>query len=262
MKRVMGLCLAGLFLMAMGLDAEQRRETRPVGDDFSGIEMATHGELRVMVGEKVELVVEAADDMMKQIITEVRGDTLVIRRKDRSSNWLRQLLSPRREQRMRFTLTVLADQLNHLRVTSHGDVVLPQLKGDRVRVELTSHGEVEIDEISATAVDIELSSHGDLLIGQLQAERLTSDLTSHGLVKIRSGRVRTQRVSLSSHGDYLAEGLECEDVDVDLSSHGTAKVFATRQLGASITSHGDLYYRGSPELDIPRSQMKHVRAIR
>lgn len=262
MKKVMFILLAMSVWLSMGLTAAQKTEQRDIGRAFSGIEMGTHGDLQVKVGDHVELVVEADEEMMPRIITEVRGNTLVIRRKEMSSSWIRDLFRTRRQTRMRFFLTVLPDQLDHLEVSSHGNVELPQLKGQRVEVDLSSHGDVRIDEISGSKVSLDLSSHGNLVIGSLKADRLSSELSSHGMVKIRSGQVSSQRVSLTSHGDYLAEELECRDADVELTSHGRAKVFATRKLGASMSSHGDLYYRGEPELDVSRSDMKHVHRIR
>lgn len=262
MTKVWTVVLAVTMWMGVGLPARQEKEVRKISTEFSGIELATHGELLVKLGEKVELVVEADEEIIDRIVTEVRGDTLIIRKKERTSHWLQDLFGSRRVKPMRFSLTVLPEQLDHLVASSHGDISVPELKGQRVSVELSSHGEVEIGEIKAERVEIDLSSHGDLRIGKLAAERLRTEMSSHGLVQIRSGQVDSQEINLSSHGDYLAEGLESRDAVVDLSSHGTAKVYATRRLEASITSHGDLYYRGDPELDIPRSQRKHVQTIR
>jgi len=262
MKKALLVILAATICLAMNLAGSQKREHREIGSEFSGLEFATHGELQVTVGERVELIVEADEEMLPLITTRVRGNVLVIDRKSRASNWFRELFRSSRMRRMRFYLTVLPGQIDHLVASSHGDIVIPELKGKRVGVELSSHGEVEIDEIKADSVRIYLSSHGDLNVRKLQAESLRCEMSSHGLVRIRSGRVRNQIVDLSSHGDYLAEGLECEEAMVELSSHGTAKIYATEKLEASITSHGDLYYRGNPDLDIPRSQMKRVRSIR
>ncbi len=262
MKKGIVVLLALLLWFSADLTAAQKREKRDIKSEFSGIELATHGELKVKIGDRVELVVEADEEVIDRITTRVEGDTLVIDRKSRSSSWLHQLFGFNRESRMRFFLTVLPGQIDRLLASSHGDIEIPELNGKHVSVELSSHGEVTIDDIKGTKVDIELSSHGDLDVGHLEAERLFCNMTSHGLVRIRQGQVQSQNVELSSHGDYLAENLVCENAVVELSSHGTAKVHASRRLEASITSHGDLYYRGNPELDIPRSQMKKVSRIR
>lgn len=262
MRKTVLTVLAVFICLVMSLQGAQKREKREIDSQFNGVELATHGELRIMTGDRVELFVEADDEVMPYIVTRVKGDTLVIERKSKVSNWLMELFRSRRNQRMRFTLTVLPKQLDHLLASSHGDIVIPELSGEKVRIELSSHGEVNVDEVAAESVRITLSSHGDLKVAKLQADKLRCVMSSHGLVRIRSGRVADQHVMLSSHGDYLAEGLDCDTANVELSSHGTAKVFARDRLSASITSHGDLYYRGSPEIDVPRSQQKRVHAIR
>lgn len=261
MKKQIVVLLAACLWFGAELWAVQKREKRDIGSEFSGIELATHGTLKVKTGDRVELFVEADEEILQRITTRIEGDTLVIDRKSRSSSWLHQLFGFNRESRMHFFLTVRPEQIDRLLASSHGDIEIPELTGKHIRVELSSHGEVTIDDIKGTKVDIELSSHGDLEVGRLEADSLFCTMTSHGLVRIRQGQVQSQNVELSSHGDYLAENLVCEDAVVELSSHGTVKVHASRRLEASITSHGDLYYRGNPELDIADSQRKKIRRM-
>ncbi len=261
MKKTVFLAITAFVLLNLGLAAKTKREIQPIGDGFTAVELATHGELNITIGDQVKLEIEADKEILQRIRSRIEGDTLKIYRKRLSGNWLRDLFRFRRQSTMRFHLTVRPGQLSHLLASSHGRINIPELTGERVGVELSSHGEIRVARVEGNTVNIDLSSHGNLAIDHLQANSLRSRLTSHGMVRIRFGQVDNQNVSLTSHGDYLSEDLQCKNADVELTSHGTAKVFATEHLHASITSHGKLYYRGHPDLDIPPSQMKRVRQI-
>jgi hypothetical protein len=262
MKKTLCILVFVILALTSVVAAQRHTDVRRLDGTFSGVELATHGELTIRYGERAELAIDADEDVLPEIISQVRGDTLDIRREEEHRSLFDLIFGGNRRHHISFTLTVPKGWLRHLTTSSHGSIHAPELSGDNVTVLLSSHGDITIDALRAKTVTLELSSHGDLKIGRLDADTLRGQLSSHGHVAIAGGQVKMQRVNLSSHGDYLAEGLACTAADFDLSSHGEARINVSTRLQATVSSHGRVYYVGSPALDVPGSMQNRVRPLR
>lgn len=216
------------------------KEQREIDSVFNGIKLATHGDLYVKIGNKVKLTVEGDDNIIPLIVTKVSDNTLIIRIKRE----LKSGFSSRRG--IRYYLTVKEGQLNYLSLTSHGDIKLPSMTGESVKLNLSSHGDIEIKKVQAKDINLVLTSHGKVVMDYLKADFIKAKLTSHGKVRIKSGEVTDQDVLLTSHGDYQAKGLCSENCKVVSNSHGKIVIYATKKLNARISGHSRLYYKGNP----------------
>jgi hypothetical protein len=233
-------------------------EPREVGS-FTAVELATLGTMHIDVGEREDLRVEAEDNLLEYIESDVRNGRLRI---DTQAN-----VNLRSTRQVNYYVTVT--DLDTIIISSSGDIRVPDLEAERFSVTSGSSGDLEMGDLIADAVAISLGSSGDLRMENVEAETLTVDITSSGDVTmgelyastlevhitgsgnldIAGGEVGEQDITISSSGDYTARDLESVEAEVHLSGSGSATIQVRDYLSARLSSSGNVRYIGSPTLE-------------
>lgn len=188
--------------------------------DVTGVELATLGTLHISLGSSTSLRVEAQENLMQYLETEVRGGTLLIRN---TPGYDLQSTKP-----IEYFLTV--EKLDNIQVSSSGDIEVGNLKSNSLSIRSNSSGDIKIDVLDGSSLDVKISSSGE--------------------VEISSGRIQEQNIDISSSGDYQARDMASTTADIDLNSSGSATVQVSDRLRGSLSSSGNIYYVGNPEVDV------------
>jgi hypothetical protein len=213
-------------------------EIRPL-QTTNAVRFAMSGELVVRFGDKQELELEADENMLPLIETEVRNGELIISMA--SGSWMRT------KEKLRGTLTLTT--LDAVHAASSGDIRVADWSGKHILVASSSSGDVEVESIDATSVDLRSSSSGDIRVGKISTKKLRADLGSSGDIRIGGGKSSSQLVRISSSGDYVAHDMVSLNADIRSSSSGDASVWVTRRLRTSKSSGGDIRVKGNPATD-------------
>ena len=255
MNLLIGLFFATLMIMACSLagfgtvrgSGNVVEESRAVSG-VTGVELATLGNLTIELGDKESIRIEAEDNLMDYLETDVLAGTLRIK----TQNGIR--LSPTRP--VNYYLTVKS--LEDISISSSGDIQAPDLEADRFSITVSSSGDLVMGDLDADELAVRISSSGDVTMDELNANTLEVDISSSGNLTISGGYVETQNITISSSGNYTAEDLESDEADVRLSSNGSATIWVQERLEASLSSSGDLRYRGDPSVDTNTSSSGDV----
>lgn len=183
---------------------------------FTGVHVSSGIDVLLSEGDEFKVVVEADENLLEVIETELKGDMLVV-----GTDHVN--IRNAKSKKVHVTLP----SLESLKISSAGDC----------DGQTTFH----CDDLR-----LEVSSAGDLLM-EVEADRIDLDISSSGDVRL-SGKANTFDVSLSSAGDLDAFDLVAEKVDVNVSSAGDARVHATKEISMSASSAGDIYYKGGAEV--------------
>ena len=219
--------------------------------DFASVELATLGTLHIEVSDREALRIEAEDNLMEYLETEVRNGRLTIETKD---NVNLQVTRP-----IHYYLTVT--DLDTIVVSSSGDIEAPDLEAERFSITIASSGNLEMEDLEADTLTVDISSSGDVTMDVLKAGTLEVEIRSSGNLDIAGGQVETQQVTIDSSGDYVAQGLESAKAEVHLSSSGTATIWVRDHLKARLSSSGDLRYLGDPAVDATTTSSGKVTQI-
>jgi len=190
---------------------------------ISGVELTMAGTLHVTMGNSDSLRVEAEDNLQPYIHTDVVAGTLVI------------------ETRPGF-------QLENTRPIDYF-LTVKQLSA----IALSSSGDAQAEELQAGPFSVAISSSGNVTIGRLEADSIRVKISSSGALLIHSGRLQTQTISLSSSGEYSARDLQSANADVSLSSSGSATIRVSDHLTGRLSSSGNVYYIGDPDVRVTKS---------
>ena len=256
---LIGLILGALVLTACGIGNARTvrgsgnviEESRAVSG-VSSVELATLGNLIIELGDTESFRIEAEDNLMEHLETDVLAGKFRIKTKDRIR------LNP--TEPVNYYLTVT--NLEAIKITSSGDIQAPDLEADKFSINISSSGDLEMGDLEAETLTVKISSAGNVTMGELHASALEVNINSTGNLDIAGGRVKTQNITIGSSGNYTAQDMESEEADVRLSSAGSAYIWVEEELKAKLNSSGDLHYRGNPFVDADTNSSGDVIMIR
>lgn len=140
---------------------------------------------------------------------------------------------------------VVCDELVVM-ASSSGDVALDKVECKSLETDASSSGDVEMESVACVSLDIDVSSSGGLEINHLKAETVEADASSAGEIKL-AGTCRSARFGSSSSGDIEAEDLKADKVIAKTSSAGDITCYPVESLEASVSSGGNIGYKGNPK---------------
>jgi hypothetical protein len=195
-------------------------ESRDVSG-FSGVHVSTGIDVFISEGNGFDVKVEADENLLEVILTELNGDMLVIKT-DRVN--IRSAKSKK--------VYVTLPKLKELKISSAGDCKgMTPFNCENLNISISSAGDLKLD-VEADRIDINISSSGDATL---------------------TGRTGVLDANLSSAGDLHAFDLIAETVSVDVSSAGDARVHASEEISMNASSAGNIYYKGGAEVVHSRS---------
>lgn len=187
-------------------------------DGFNKISVSAGINLFIKQDGSETLKIEAEDNVMPIIITEVKNGRLEIRYK--------QFLSFGFSATKPVNVYVSVKKLDEINASSGARVKAEEIKTDNFKVNLSSGALGEII----------------VLVTQIDA-----DASSGSIIKI-SGKTDKQNINLSSSGNYDAENLTSKTAYVNVSSGSSAKINASDKLDVNISSGGIVQYIGTPKV--------------
>ncbi len=206
-------------------------ESRQVSG-FERVALSGIGDLQLTQGEGESLEVEAEDNLLEYLITEVRGDTLFIEiRSDQTT------IDPTKPIKYRLTMKDISG------------------------IEVSGAGDLEAGEIQASVLDVECSGAGSVEIESLQADKLAVFLSGTGRLEVAGGKVENLKIDISGAGAFRAPDLESQVADVQISGTGSAKIWVTETLDAALSGTSSVEYYGQPSITQDTSGTSSVKSL-
>ena len=210
-----------------------RIEAREVSS-FSRLSFSGVGELWLSQGERESLVIEADDEVLSEIRSEVHGDTLHVGYKP--IGILKMLFQAGKPIRINVTMVNIQEVVS----SGAGNVHAPAIRTPRLVVNTSGVGNVVIDQLVADELDAIISGTGSITV---------------------AGKARQQRLSLSGVGSYRTGEMESQTALVTIAGTGSALIWTGESLEARLSGVGSLEYYGSPRLKQHINGMGRVRSL-
>ncbi|MFD1257376.1 head GIN domain-containing protein [Mucilaginibacter terrae] len=185
---------------------------------FSSVNVAGSFDVYITQGSTESVKVEADDEVIDKIITEVKGGVLKIYTKSTNGfswNW-----SGDRKRVVRVT----AKDLSAISLTGSGDVYFK-------------------DGIRTQNLIVNLSGSGDIT-GKIDVKNLQTAVVGSGDITL-TGRADNSVVKVSGSGDYSGRNLISINATVRVVGSGDASVNVSDKLDASVAGSGDVHYTGA-----------------
>lgn len=224
-----------LFIVAMtlisGLSYGQSviKETRDLSG-FSRVSFGVSGELFINIGNEFKVVLEGEKDVLEDIVTNVSGGKLVIKKE----NW-------HLNSNEKVMVYVTMPDLKGLGVSGSGKAwIKDALKAENLDLSVSGSGKLNTSDINITNLDCSISGSGDIIIG--------------------GGNSIKADISISGSGTYTGESLKIGTADISISGSGNCNCNVTEVLEASVSGSGHVSYLGNPKIDARVSGSGRVRS--
>lgn len=192
-------------------------ETRPVSD-FNQVRFLLSGDATITQGDQASLTIEADENILPLITSEVQDGRLTIRLKNGYSI---DTHSP-----IRYTITM--KDITGIEIVGSSDV--------------TTHGPIQSGDLA-----LRIPGSGSITINDLTASSVTSDIAGSGTISLK-GTISSQEVSMAGSGSVNSPDLQSETARVNLGGSGEITLWATSTLEVTILGSGNVEYYGSPQV--------------
>jgi hypothetical protein len=209
------LCLRA-FSSSIVPDSEEIRNP----GKFSRISLALSAKVYLVQGPECKLEIEANDNDLDKIKTEVKNGKLHIGTKSWASG-------PKGS----VTIHITMPELEGLSVAGSGSIV-------------ASKG------FDCNELDLDISGSGAIKMVNLSVEELDATITGSGHIKL-NGEPAADELSLTitGSGSFSSEELKIDEADINITGSGSAKVHVIKELTTNITGSGNVHYRGDPMIN-------------
>ena len=189
------------------------RESRNIGE-FSEIEVSHGINVFITMGNRPSLEVETSEDLMENLITEVRGDKLKIYFEG-NFIWVKTA-----------NVYVQAQKLNKISASAGADVV----------------GE---DEIRGRDLELKASGGSDIKL-EVDVDNLEVDVSGGADIEL-TGAANYLEASTSGGSDLKAYELITQSARLEASGGSDIKVYVEEDIDARASGGADIKYRGNPQ---------------
>jgi Putative auto-transporter adhesin, head GIN domain len=188
------------------------KEERKVSS-FNAIEVSGAFDVELVQGTAIAVTVEADDNLMDLIRTEVRGNTLVIENK--------KPIAHSKSLKVYITFT----ELKSIDVSG--------------AVKIESVGKFNLTDLSISG-----SGASDGIL-DMDVQKLKIDCSGGGKLKL-SGSAKDVEVDASGAVDLYAFDFPAENYKLDISGAGKAEINVSKELNVEISGAASVHYKGNP----------------
>jgi len=196
-------------------------------DEFQAISADYPANYTVRQGKSESVTIEAEDNLLPQLVADVRDGTLHVENTER--NW-RDRVNPTKS----VVVTITVVDLNRVQFSTAGKMLIEDLQTDSLSLSVSGAGDVNITGLDAGNLDFSLSGAGNINL---------------------DGTAENLELSISGFGNFNGGDLEAQSADVHISGAGSATVWAKETLDASISGAGSVDYYGDPSVS------KHISGV-
>jgi hypothetical protein len=193
-------------------------ETRQLGE-YHSISLRGDMDVEFTSGPQEDAVIEAEDNILPYIETEIKGSQLIVRMKPGTH------ISTHRDIKVKLT----APDIEELSLSGSGNIL----------------GTNEWEHNSA--VRLSLSGSGNITLGGVNAPGVKVSIAGSGDIRAK-GETRDLDIAIAGSGNFDGYNLHTENAAVNIAGSGDANVHASVNLDVKVGGSGDVSYRGTPQI--------------
>jgi len=223
MKTINSIFIVALLIFSLNVNAQNNNikangqvvtTTRTV-DNFDNINVSGSFDVDLVKGKEGDISIEASENLMDVIVTEVVDGTLKIKFKKGVN--------------IRNSKTI------------HITVSYATIEG----VSLAGSGNIHTDDVvNAANLDLSLSGSGSIQLG-VSCTNLSSSISGSGNMNL-NGKTDVFSCSISGSGNVNSSELIANTVHAKISGSGNIKVNAIQEINAKTSGSGNVIYTGNP----------------
>jgi len=244
-------------------------EERKIKGTFEKISSQTRIDVEIEQADNYEIIVEADDNIIPYMLTEISGGKLKIYFDEVTITGFKQAkvyvklpkiseLKSSSSATIRTQKSIKSENLK-LDASSSGDILLTEVIANSVNIDTSSSSTVEIEKVDTKSLDIKSSSASDVKIKHIETPKINLSASSSSDITLQ-GKTNDLDIKASSTGKINAKNLSADNVNVSASSSSSVSVYPNVSLSAKASSTADIYYYNKPQnIDKETSSMGTIK---
>lgn len=207
--------------------------------EFASVENKTVIDVEISQGDEQSVIVEGDENIIDQLELYVSSNELNIDMREGCYN------------HFNIKIYITVPYINEVSVRSTGDVLINDFKDlDYLTLRTSSTGDIigtgylEVNNV----LELKTSSTGDIEL-EAYTYDLNAQISGTGDITL-IGSCKNQDIGMSSTGNYHAFDFDSENCLLRVSGTGDASVYVSEELEGRISSTGDIFYMGSPHVNV------------
>jgi len=193
-----------------------KTETRSARD-FHAVELDLSGDVELRVAEQFSVEVQAQENLLHLLKTEVDGGRLKI--------YFSENVSRSEDIKIRIS----GPSFDGLSVAGSGKItVQTPIQSERMNASIAGSGDLIIQQATFGALDCNISGSGSMELG---------------------GTANATQVTISGSGDVQAKQLSSNEMRARIAGSGSVTAHVVQVLKADIAGSGDIFYSGDPSVE-------------
>ncbi|MBX2892451.1 MAG: DUF2807 domain-containing protein [Saprospiraceae bacterium] len=193
-----------------------KTETRSMRD-FHAIRLNVGGEVEVSVADNYFVEVQAQENLLPVLKTEVEDGALRIYFSENVSN----------HRGLKFRIS--APAFDRFSISGSGKITsMTPIRSEKMKAEVSGSGDIVLQEVEFDSTIASISGSGGIQLG---------------------GKSNVLKASIAGSGDIKAKQLTANELKVDIAGSGSVTCDVAQTLKANIAGSGDVFYSGQPTVD-------------
>jgi hypothetical protein len=216
-----------------------KSETRPVRG-FDRVSVQYYGDVVLEQGETEGLVIDADEELLSRIKSEVRDGTLTLGFDVQWWEWLTEWikLSSLNDKKIRYKINMR--QISGISLSGSVDLQAAQIKTEECAISISGSAKVQI--------------------GQFEGVKLANTISGSGTIEL-AGSAQRHTLHVSGSGTIKAADFVTQEADIHISGSAKAFVKVAQILNVHISGAGDVQYSGQPQVRQHISGVGRVRQV-
>ena len=202
---------------------------------FSGVEVNGSFDVYVDTSMETSLLIEADENLLDLIKTQVRGNNLVIDtyrdRCLRSSHGIK--------------IFVKTPNIDELILRGSGTIDCNDFESTELKVQIEGSGDINLNYAKIDEGNFEISGSGSIT-GTVDTYSANIEVSGSGEIHL-DGTAHVAEMVITGSGNIKASDFQTDDCTVKITGSGDASVYASNLVDARITGSGTVYYYGNPD---------------
>lgn len=192
-------------------------------------------DMKVKAGDDYSLNIKADKKDLRNIKIYVKGQTLVIKKKNYDSSWHGD----------RPEIMISLPQLKKFTLNGTSDVEIKNIHGSYFIAVMNGSGTVNF-EGKAEELKAVINGSGSMNSRSFGVREALIEINGSGFVDM-AGKCKTLEVEINGSGDFAGKNFRCEEVETNIMGSGNINVYASYSLEVDVTGSGDVNVYGKPE---------------
>ncbi len=204
-------------------------ESREVGG-FDEVRLDGAGRLVITQGETESLEIEAEDNLLPELTSDVSGGTLVLGYQDK---FWRKSVIPTKE----ILYTLIVTDLSAITFNGAAGLEMETLETSSLAITINGAGQITIEDLTADSVSVMIKGTGSV---SLSGEVFSQNIDIDGAANVRNGDLQTSMTSIEVNGLGNATVWATESLDVTINGGGTLSYYGSPSVTQDINGAGDI----------------------